>query len=201
MRRVVLTLGALAVLMGRAEAAPANTLKDLYASLDRCVTGTALEAGADVTLVFMLNRKGGLIGKPRVTHADWPKDADPRAGAAAIANAFRRLPAARHHRFARRRHCGTADLLSNEVWASGTKGLARLVARRAGVRDDKAEQNQRERLMRERRMQRHDIDQRHDPQHRLRQSRARDEDSAPRQRPARAQRASNACARAKATTA
>jgi hypothetical protein len=90
MKRSVLALGALAALGGPAAAAPSNTLQDIYAELHQCVTRIALKAGTDVTLQFMLNRKGGLIGKPRLTHAIWPPDADPREAAAAIASGFDR---------------------------------------------------------------------------------------------------------------
>ncbi len=79
-----LTLGAIA----QTEAAPANTLKDMFAGLNHCLASVQLAAGTDVTLRFMLNRRGGVIGKPQLTHAVWPKEADPREAAAAIAAGF-----------------------------------------------------------------------------------------------------------------
>jgi len=71
-----------------AEAAPANTIKDMLAELGQCFATVRLPAGTDVTLRFQLNRRGGVIGKPMLTHALWPRDADPRAAAAAIASGF-----------------------------------------------------------------------------------------------------------------
>jgi hypothetical protein len=90
MRRSILTLGAWAALVGPAAAAPANTLKEMYAQLNRCVSVHLPQAGTDVTLQFMLNRRGGLIGKPRLNHALWPKNSDPRDAAAAVASDFDR---------------------------------------------------------------------------------------------------------------
>ena len=88
MRRSLLGLGALAALAGPAVAAPANTLNELFANLEQCVQTSLPEAGTDVTIMFMLNRKGALIGKPRLTHAIWPKDANPRDAAVAVASDF-----------------------------------------------------------------------------------------------------------------
>ena len=79
-----LTLG----IVVHAQAAPANTLKDMYAMLNQCMASIPLAPGTDVTLRFMLNRRGGVIGKPQLTHAVWPKEADPREAAAAIATGF-----------------------------------------------------------------------------------------------------------------
>ena len=87
---LLLAAWALSASPGGADPAPANSLPDLYASLERCAGGAALAAGTDVTVVFMLNRRGGLIGKPRLTHAVWPKDADPRASAGQIAESLAR---------------------------------------------------------------------------------------------------------------
>jgi hypothetical protein len=72
---------------GAAEAAPANTIVQMFAQLNQCfATLPAATLGTDVTIQFMVNRNGALIGKPRLTHAVWPRDADPRAAAAAIAS-------------------------------------------------------------------------------------------------------------------
>ncbi len=69
-------------------AAPANTIKDMFAGLNRCLATVRLPTGTDVTLRFTLNRRGGVIGQPILTHAVWPKDADPKDAAAAIASGF-----------------------------------------------------------------------------------------------------------------
>jgi len=71
--------------------APANTLKALFAQLNRCMAGVRLTKGTDVTVQFMLNRRGGLIGKPRITHGHWTGDeAERKASAASIAEGFDR---------------------------------------------------------------------------------------------------------------
>ena len=78
-----------------ADAAPANTLKDMFAALNQCLGTVRLPVGTEVTLRFQLNRRGGVIGKPMLTHALWPRDADPREAAAAVASGFDRcLPLA-----------------------------------------------------------------------------------------------------------
>ncbi len=90
MRQSVLALGVVWALAGPVAAAPANTINEIYAGLNLCVTRIVLPAGTDVTLQFMLNRKGGLIGTPRLTHAVWPPHSDPRTAATAIASSFDR---------------------------------------------------------------------------------------------------------------
>ena len=71
--------------------APANTLKDMFVELNHCMSGVRLAKGTDVTVQFMLNRRGGLIGKPRITHGHWTGDeADRKASAASIAESFDR---------------------------------------------------------------------------------------------------------------
>ena len=73
---------------------PANTLKTLFEQLNRCLAPIRLARDTDVTIQFSLNRRGGLIGKPRITHAHWPKDGDAKAMAVSIAENFDRcLPA------------------------------------------------------------------------------------------------------------
>ena len=92
-------LATLVVLAGAEPAGagePANTLATVFADLEACVGNVGLEPGTDVTLQFSLNRRGGLIGKPRITHMHWAGDETARkASAAAIAEAFDRcLPVA-----------------------------------------------------------------------------------------------------------
>lgn len=70
-------------------AAPANTLKEMFAQLGACVGQAPIAPGSDVTLLFSLNRRGGLIGKPRLTYARFSTDPNARADTAkAIAQAF-----------------------------------------------------------------------------------------------------------------
>lgn len=69
--------------------APANTLRDMFAELNHCMAGVRLAKGTDVTVLFSLNRRGGLIGKPRITHGHWTgDDAERRATASSIAQSF-----------------------------------------------------------------------------------------------------------------
>jgi hypothetical protein len=86
------TLLALGVLLAAAPALaakPANSIQDLFEELDRCMVSVRMAEGTDVTVQFMLNRRGGLIGKPRLTYAHWVgSDADRQASAASIAQGF-----------------------------------------------------------------------------------------------------------------
>jgi len=80
---------ALLVSAGAAGAEPANTLQQMFAELNQCMASARVETGTDVTIQFMLNRRGGLIGKPRITHAHWTGSDDARlASAASIARAL-----------------------------------------------------------------------------------------------------------------
>jgi hypothetical protein len=96
--RTISALAALCLIAwpAAAETAPANTLQELFAQLDRCLAPVRVARGTDVTIQFMLNRRGGLIGKPRITHAHWEGDETARkATAASIASGFNHcLPAA-----------------------------------------------------------------------------------------------------------
>jgi hypothetical protein len=69
---------AAALLPLRATAAPANTLRELSAELGACALGRGVEPGSELTISFMLNRWGAVIGKPRITHARLPEDPDAR---------------------------------------------------------------------------------------------------------------------------
>jgi hypothetical protein len=79
-----------ALLLGSAASAvePANTLSELFAQMNRCLAATPPAPGTDVTLQFSLNRRGGLIGKTRITHAHWPPGSDPKQGAETLAADF-----------------------------------------------------------------------------------------------------------------
>ena len=69
--------------------APANTLNELFAELGGCTAHVAVESGTEVTVQFSINRRGGLIGKPRLTYARWTGSADDqKRSAAAIAGGF-----------------------------------------------------------------------------------------------------------------
>ena len=101
MRRITWTIGttlALAALLASVARAdePANSLAVMFAHVNLCMATVRLAPGTDVTVQFSLNRRGGLIGKPRITHAHWEgDDRDRRAAAVSIADGFDRcLPAA-----------------------------------------------------------------------------------------------------------
>jgi hypothetical protein len=68
---------------------PANTLAEMFGGLRRCLAHVTLEPGTEVTVQFSLNRRGGVIGKPRITYAHWVGDAEAqKKSAAAIAEGF-----------------------------------------------------------------------------------------------------------------
>jgi len=101
MRRITWTIGttlALAALLASVARAdePANSLAVMFAHVNLCMATVRLAPGTDVTVQFSLNRRGGLIGKPRITHAHWEgDDRDRRAAAVSIADGFDRcLPVA-----------------------------------------------------------------------------------------------------------
>ncbi len=58
---------------GAQDAAPANTLHDLGARLEACLTSDRsrddLANGSEVTVLFALKRDGSLMGRPRITHS------------------------------------------------------------------------------------------------------------------------------------
>lgn len=61
-----------------AQAAPANTLKELFGQLGACFSREAVAQqgwrGAEMSLRFSLRRDGSLIGKPHITYSKLPKD-------------------------------------------------------------------------------------------------------------------------------
>ncbi len=70
-------------------AAPANSIVEMFTGLKRCLAPVAMAAGTEVTVQFSVNRRGGLIGKPRITYARWTGDAAARKQSAqAIAEGF-----------------------------------------------------------------------------------------------------------------
>jgi hypothetical protein len=55
--------------------APANSLGELFARLDRCLyVEGAGPAGSELTIQFSLKRSGELLGKPRITFAKFRGD-------------------------------------------------------------------------------------------------------------------------------
>ena len=60
------------------QAAPANTLKDMFNQVSACLSkeagGEEAWRGAEMTLRFSLRRDGSLIGKPHITYSKLPKD-------------------------------------------------------------------------------------------------------------------------------
>lgn len=67
-----LILGSLLIAMPPAQAAPANSLAQLWKTLGGCIrlndVPTAA-AGSEVTVLFSLKRDGSLLGRPRITHS------------------------------------------------------------------------------------------------------------------------------------
>ena len=77
------------------QAAPANTLKDMFAQLGGCLSREASAdsggGGAEMTLRFSLRRDGALLGRPHITYFRLPKDeADKRRVVENIAAAMDR---------------------------------------------------------------------------------------------------------------
>jgi hypothetical protein len=59
-----------------AAAAPANTIRELIDGFRSCFRLPEGEPGSELTLVFSLRRDGSLIGRPHVSYAKLPRDAD-----------------------------------------------------------------------------------------------------------------------------
>jgi hypothetical protein len=53
---------------------PANTLQEMWASLETCLSASRGLEGSEITLVFSLRRNGTLIGKPRISYSKLPDD-------------------------------------------------------------------------------------------------------------------------------
>ncbi len=67
----------LAVTMAHpAQAAPANTLRELFHHLGQCLGAARGAPGEEITLRFSLRRDGALIGKPHITYKKLPRDAE-----------------------------------------------------------------------------------------------------------------------------
>jgi hypothetical protein len=69
--------------------APANTLRELFAALERCLVTPKGVIGSELTIVFSLRRDGRLLGKPRISYSRLSGDAFEQGKFAGdIANAF-----------------------------------------------------------------------------------------------------------------
>jgi hypothetical protein len=94
--RLEILLAALALCVAApSQAAPANSLKDMFSQLGGCFSkeagGAEAWRGAEMTLRFSLRRDGSLIGKPHITYSRLPKDeADKRRVMETIAVAMDR---------------------------------------------------------------------------------------------------------------
>ncbi|WP_294541336.1 hypothetical protein [uncultured Rhodoblastus sp.] len=81
--------GALALTGASAQAAPANSLRELMASLDLCLKKSSFARPGEITLYFSLRQDGTLFGKPRVTYLQAPLDpAGRRQFLESVASAF-----------------------------------------------------------------------------------------------------------------
>ena len=94
--RVALLALVFAMVSSAAEAAPANTLRAMFAQIDACIGPLHLHSGTEMSIRFSLRRDGSLIGAPHVTYMKVPnEDADRDADLKAVADAFTRcLPVA-----------------------------------------------------------------------------------------------------------
>lgn len=86
---------ALAAAVSPAQAAPANSLRELFQNLGHCLGAAVGAPGEEITLRFSLRRDGALIGKPHITYKRLPSDAEAqRRFVDSVAAAFDRcLPA------------------------------------------------------------------------------------------------------------
>lgn len=90
LRGAFLALG-LILAAGPSRAAPANSLRALFAQLTHCLTRTASPAAGQITVRFSLRRNGALLGKPEITYARLPPDPEQkRRFLASVADAFDR---------------------------------------------------------------------------------------------------------------
>lgn len=69
-----LAFGVLALPGAPARAEPANSLRELMANLDRCLSKSSFAQPGEITLFFSLRQDGSLFGKPRVTYLRAPPD-------------------------------------------------------------------------------------------------------------------------------
>lgn len=92
-----LTLAFLALVMSHApaRAAPASTLRELFAHFGACVKPPADMPPGEITLRFSLRRDGALVGRPHVSFSRLPADETQKRAAldAAAAALDRCLPA------------------------------------------------------------------------------------------------------------
>jgi len=94
--RIVLFALVLTMVPAAAEAAPANTLREVFAQINACIGPLHLHSGTEMSIRFSLRRDGSLMGAPHVTYLKVPnEDADRDADLKAVADAFTRcLPVA-----------------------------------------------------------------------------------------------------------
>jgi hypothetical protein len=69
-----LAVGFLVLAGAVARAEPANSLRELLANLDRCLSKSSFAQPGEITLFFSLRQDGSLFGRPRVTYLQAPPD-------------------------------------------------------------------------------------------------------------------------------
>jgi hypothetical protein len=91
--RLLISLTVICCAPAIAAAADANTLRELFAELDRCLDAVQIKgvAGSQMTIVFSLRRDGSLLGRPRISFSRLPgESAEQHEFARGIAAAFAR---------------------------------------------------------------------------------------------------------------
>ncbi len=64
-----LAICALSLMSGApAEAAPANSLRELFHNIDLCLKKASIAQAGEITIYFSLRQDGSLFGRPRVTY-------------------------------------------------------------------------------------------------------------------------------------
>jgi hypothetical protein len=88
---IALSLAVSAATPGLAQERPANTLNEMWAALNTCLSASRGLEGSEITLVFSLRRDGSMIGKPRIAYSKLPGDiTDQKAFVASVALALSR---------------------------------------------------------------------------------------------------------------
>jgi hypothetical protein len=52
-----------------ADSAPANSWRELYTAVGKCIQTPTSAIGSEITVVFSIKRDGSLLGKPRISYA------------------------------------------------------------------------------------------------------------------------------------
>jgi hypothetical protein len=74
LRGAFLSIGLSVLAVAPSQAAPANSLRALFAQLGHCLARTPSPLSGEITIRFSLRRDGALLGKPKITYVRLPPD-------------------------------------------------------------------------------------------------------------------------------